>query len=286
MSPAFVDSHVHFWDPIGLPYPWLAEVPRIAQPHRPAELAAETGGAGPEQVVFVQAECERSRWLDEVVWVEGLAAAERRIGAIVAHAPMNQGATTAAALAELRRHPLVRGVRHLLQGESDPEFCLRDTFVEGVRRAGDAGLVFEICCRPVQLTAVVALVRLCPQCRFILDHAGKPDLRTGLIAAWRRAIAQLAELPNVACKLSGLVTEADAQTWTVETLRPVVDHLLATFGPSRLLFGSDWPVLKLAATYGRWLETARTLTEHLPGAGQAAIFSENARQLYRLNAYV
>jgi L-fuconolactonase len=279
MSHLLIDSHVHFWDQQALPYPWLTEVPAIAGRHTPKELREEAGAALPDQMVFV--ECGAPR-IDEVRWVEQLAASDLRIGAIVAKCPMDAGDETEAVIAELGHHRLVRGVRHLIQHEPAPDFCARPEFIAGVRRLGPAGLSFDLCCFHHQLPAVIRLVQACPDTRFILDHFGKPGIRAGLLDPWREHIRQLAALPNVDCKLSGLITEADHAAWTPDHLRPYVDHVLATFGPSRLLFGGDWPVAKLAGAYPRWLDTARQLVSHIPPEGQAAIFGGNARRVYRL----
>jgi L-fuconolactonase len=275
----YIDTHVHFWDQRVLPYPWLAEVPSIAHPHTPAELHAEAVPDFPSRMVFV--ECG-APGLDEVNWVTRLAAHEPRLAGIVAKIAVNAGAETTAAIAILKRNPLVRGVRHLIQGEMDPNFCARPEFIAGVRAVGAAGLSFDLCCRHHQLGAVVRLVTSCPDTRFILDHFGKPDIRSGQLDPWRRHITDLAALPNVDCKLSGLVTEADHAAWTSDHLRPYVDHVLATFGPHRLLFGGDWPVVKLAAPYTRWLDTARALVSHLAPPAQAAILHDNALRVYRL----
>ena len=272
------DAHVHFWDS-SLPHPWLADLPAIAGPHTPADLRAEAGASAPSRIVFV--ECG-APWLAEVRWVEWLAEADRRIGGIVAKAPINAGDETTRAIAELARHPLVRGVRHLIQDEPDPGFCLTKEFLSGVAQLPAAGFTFDICCRHAQLPAVIELVRRSPQTQFILDHAGKPDIRSRRLDPWRAHIRTLAALPNVACKLSGLVTEADPARWTTDDLRPFAAYLIEAFGPSRLLFGGDWPVAKLASDYVRWLETAEALAGDLSGAERTAIFSENAVRLYRL----
>lgn len=280
MSFTYIDTHVHFWDRQVLPYPWLDAVPAIAGPHTPEELHREAAPPGPAQIVFV--ECG-APWLDEVRWVEQLAAREPRIAAIVAKLMVNEGATTVANLAELKKHPLVRGVRHLTQHEPDPDYCARPEFIAGVRAVGAAGLSFDLCCFHHQLPAVVHLVRACPETRFILDHFGKPGIKAGLLDPWREHIRALAALPNVDCKLSGLVTEADHTAWTIDQLRPYVDHMLATFGPGRMLFGGDWPVAKLAASYPRWLDTVRQLVSHVSAPDQDAIFRRNALRVYRLD---
>jgi L-fuconolactonase len=282
MVGSFVDSHVHFWDPSVLAYRWLAAEPVIAGPHRPEELAAEAGAEGPRQVVFVQAECDRAQALEEVAWVSRLAKGEPRIAGIVAFAPVDEGGETLRALDRLREYPLVRGVRHLIQGSPDPDFCRRPAFVEGVRAAGERGLSFDLCIRHAQLPAATDLARACPETQLVLDHAGKPDIRGGRLDPWREHLRAIAALPHVACKLSGLVTEADAARWTVDDLRPYAAHVLDAFGPKRVLFGSDWPVVKLASTYARWLAAADALLDGLTPADRDAVFSDNARRTYRL----
>jgi L-fuconolactonase len=276
----FTDTHVHFWDTTLMPCPWLSGVPSIAGAHTPAELRKESAGEMPSRIVFV--ECG-SPWLDEVKWVERLAVAEPRIRGIVAKVAMNEGSKTAAAIAELVRHPLVRGVRHNFQHEADPSFCSRPEFVEGVSRLQPANLSFDICCFHFQLDSVIELVGRCPQTSFILDHAGKPGIKAGIVDPWRAQMGTLAKFPNIVCKLSGLVTEADHDRWTATDLKPYVETLLESFGPSRLLFGGDWPVAKLASSYPRWLETAHAFTAQLPATDQIAIFESNASRIYRLD---
>jgi len=275
----FIDSHMHFWDRAVLsPYVWLHEVPTIFHRHTTETIRAEAGADLPDKIVFV--ECG-ANWLDEVQWVERLAAGEPRLAAIVAGIAINEGDKTRAAIAELRRHPLVRGVRHHFE-HSPLDYCARPEFIAGVRELAAAGLSFDLCCQHPQMPAVIELVRQCPQVSFILDHGGKPGIRAGLLDPWREHLRTLAARPNVVCKFSGLVTEADHQNWTPEQLQPYVTHLLETFGPSRLLFGGDWPVAKLACGYTRWLELARRFTAHLTPAEQAAIFHDNAERVYRI----
>jgi len=281
MSAPFTDAHVHFWDPAALPYPWLAGVPAIGTRHAPDTLAAEAGPDCPARLIFVQADCAPGRGLDEVRWVESFASNRPRLAGIVAHVPVEDPAELARVLHELASHPLVRGGRRLIQDEADPEFCLRPDFVAGVRELGRRGLVFDVCCRPHQLAAVSELVRRCPETSFVLDHAGKPAIARRELDPWRARLADLAGRPNVACKLSGLATEAGPD-WTRADLRPFVEHLLGAFGPARLLFGSDWPVVKLAGTYRRWLDAARGLLSALSPDERDAIFHHNAFRAYRL----
>jgi len=282
MALEYTDSHVHFWDTSLRSYPWLAEVPAIAAAHGPGDLAAEAAGELPSRVVFVQADCERGSAMGEVSWVESLAGQVPRTAGIVAFAPMDAGSATLSALKALAARPLVKGVRHLIQGETDPGFCLSASFTEGVRECGRLGLSFDICVRHPQLASVTELVRRCPGTSFILDHAGKPDLRANLLDSWRSNIRVLSSLPNVVCKVSGLVTEAGTAARELERFVPVVGQLLKAFGPQRLLFGSDWPVVKLAVPYPLWLGMAKKLLAHLSPSEQALIFNANAARVYRL----
>jgi L-fuconolactonase len=270
---------MHFWDRDALDeYTWLHEVPTIAHRHTTENLRAEAPAHLPEKIVFVEAGATP---LKEVRWVSELAAADPRIQGIVAKIAINVGAQTTADLAALQRYPLVKGVRHHF--EHDPiDYCSRPEFIRGVQEAAQLGYSFDVCCKHPQLPAVIELVRHCPQATFILDHGGKPGIRAGQLDPWREHIRTLAAFPNVVGKLSGLATEADHAHWTEAQLQPYVLHLLDCFGPSRLLFGGDWPVAKLAIGYVRWLEIARRFLAHLSATEQAAVFRDNANRIYRL----
>ncbi|MBX3058141.1 MAG: amidohydrolase family protein [Anaerolineae bacterium] len=282
MIKRLIDSHIHFWQPDHLRYQWLASVPAINRPYEPADLARAAEGFPLVSIVFVQADCVAADGLGEVAWVSELAQAEPRIQGIVAFAPLEQGETAVNYLSQLRQYPLVKGVRRLLQDEPTA-FATKPHFVRGVQALADFDLSFDICIRHHQLEAAIALVKQCPQVRFVLDHFGKPDIKAHLMEPWATNLAQLAALPNVCCKLSGLVTEADWQHWTAADLQPYIAHALAVFGPERLLFGGDWPVCELAADYGRWVQTAVTTLNHLNEAEMGRIFYENARAFYRLS---
>lgn len=262
-----------------MPYTWLHEVPSIWDRHTPENLHREAPEQLPDKIVFV--ECG-APWLEELKWVEQLASAEPRIRGIVAKATVNAGKQTSADIAALRQHPLVRGVRHHFEQEKDPDYCARPEFIGGVSELAAAKLNFDICCKHPVLPAVIELVRRCPEVQFILDHAGKPGIRAGLLDPWRDHIRTLSKFPNLVCKFSGLVTEADHRHWTTAQLRPYVDHLLEAFGPFRLLFGGDWPVAKLASDYLRWLDTARELVAGCTADEQLMIFQRNAERVYRI----
>jgi len=191
------------------------------------------------------------------------------------------------ALARLRNEPggdLLVGIRHQAQDEPDPGWLGRDDVLAGVRAVASAGLVYDLLVLPHQLPAAIGLVRRVPEGRFVLDHAGKPPIASGATEPWTSLLRELSESPNVAVKLSGLVTEADWTTWTARDIRPYADAVLAAFGPARVLFGSDWPVCELAADYAGVVGLAGMLCAGLTPAERTAVFGGTATDWYRLVA--
>lgn len=277
----FVDTHVHFWDPRRLNYSWLGSVPTLNRSFQPADLTAASP-VQPEAIVFVEAGRDPTQNVDEVRWIEELAARDPRVRGIVAHANLERGSTVLAELSALTKHPLVRGVRRLLQDESDPGFCLRPEFVEGTRQLARFGLSLDLCIRHHQLRSVTELVRRCPEVSFVLDHLGKPGIRDRQLDPWRGDLAELARLPNVRCKISGLVTEADLAAWCLADLRPYIRHAIDAFGFERVMFGGDWPVSTLATSYERWVETLAEAVSDATEAQRDALFRVNGTACYRL----
>lgn len=284
-----VDAHVHFWDPAQLRYPWLESVPALREMHGPEEFAKQSGAGGVSAAVFVECDVDPQMAGAEVSFVEGLVARLEADGsrappilAIVAHAPLHEGAGARRSIEALAQRPLVRGVRRLLQDEADAEFCLRDPFVEGVQSLADYDLSMDLCIRHHQLPGVIGLARRVPDVRMVLDHAGKPDIRAALLDPWRARLRELSRLEHVSCKLSGLVTEADPVGWTAEDLRPFVEHVIECFGFDRVLYGGDWPVVDLAGGYARWWNAITELTAACSASEKARLFGDNARAFYRL----
>jgi L-fuconolactonase len=277
-----VDTHVHLWDPGRLPYAWLAEVPTLRRPFLPDDFRRACGPVAVGKMVFVECEGDPAHSYDEARWVADLALVDPRLRGIVARAPMEKGDAVEKELARLATLPLVKGVRRLLQSETDDAFCLRPDFVRGVRRLPQFGFSFDLCIFHRQLASVIQLVRQCPEVRFMLDHLGKPGVKAGRLDPWRAELRELATLPNVWCKLSGLATEADWTRWTPAELRPYLDHVMECFGADRVMFGGDWPVSTLATDYPRWVST---LDEALRGYSPDElhrIFVRNAEAFYRV----
>ncbi|MFO7170100.1 MAG: amidohydrolase family protein [Chloroflexota bacterium] len=278
-----VDAHVHLWDPRRFRMTWIDGNELLERPYGLAEYREHTQGLAITGMVYLQVDVEPAYGLLEARWVAELARQDPRIGAIVAYAPVEDGDVVRSYLEALTAiDPRIRGVRRLLQGESDPEYCLRPGFLRGVELLPEYDLSFDICIYHHQLPAAVELVRRCPGTRFMLDHIAKPGIRDGLLDPWRAHIREMAALPNVMCKVSGVVTEADHQRWTPEQLRPYIEHVLECFGEDRVCFGGDWPVVLMASSYRRWVETLDSLTAGLTEQAKRKLWAENARQFYRL----
>jgi L-fuconolactonase len=272
-----LDSHVHLWDPGRLRYAWLEGT----ELNRVMDASLLRAAAGPvSDFVAVQADCDHTEGMAEVEWLVEQAAHLPGLRGVVAFAPLEQGAGVGDHLSVLRDFPLVVGVRRLIQDE-EPGFALTPAFLEGVGMLADLELTFDVCIRSFQLGEVVELVRRRPNVQFVLDHLGKP--RVGVDAStWRRQITELAAMPNIACKLSGLMTEIVAGARTVDAVGPFLAHALAVFGPTRCLFGSDWPVMTAATTYSDWLEVVSNVVS--AEEDRREVLAGTAERVYRLPA--
>lgn len=271
-----IDTHLHLWDPALVP--WTRGNPLFNRVSDAAQFMAASADCHVVRAVFVQ--CDATDAAAEVAWVAEQAKSDARIAGIVAFAPVDQGAAVRARLAELAKHPLVRGIRRNLQGQP-LGFCARPEFVAGLQALAEFDLSFDLCLRRAQLPEVITLVKACPQVRFMLDHLGNPPIADRTMDSWAAPFAELATLPNVFCKLSGIVTVA-VPAWTIEDLAPYVEHALKTFTPARLAWGSDWPIVLKASDYRHWVDATRTLLALLPVEDQRRILHDNAITFYRL----
>ena len=276
-----VDTHLHIWDPKRLRYPWLAEVPFLNKPYLIDGYREACGEIEVEKMVFVQAEADFSQYREETAWVSDVAKEDPRIQGIVSWAPLEKGNEVASDLEALSANPLVKSIRRIIQFEPDPEFCLRPDFIRGVQLLHEFDLAFDICINHTHLYNTIRMVEQCPDERFILDHIGKPDIKNRLLDPWREQLKRLAEFPNVSCKVSGLVTEADHASWKPEDLQPYIEHVLDCFGFNRIMYGGDWPVAYQATEYPRWVETLESAIGGSPEQ-QRKLFRENAIDFYRI----
>lgn len=277
-----VDTHLHVWDPARLNYPWLAPIPFLNKAYLLADYDRACAPVMVEKMVFVQAETDFTQFRAETAWVTELAGQDRRLQGIVSWAPLENGDAARESLEQLAQNKLVKGIRRIIQFEPDVDFCLRPGFVKGVQALPDYGLSFDICIQPLQLANTIELVRQCPRVQFILDHIGKPDIKQQLFEPWKQQLHKLATFPNVWCKVSGLVTEADHRSWSREDLKPYIDYVISTFGFDRVMFGGDFPVVLQASPWTRWIETLEWALAGCSGDELHKVFRDNAITFYRL----
>lgn len=278
-----IDSHVHIWDTERFPIPWLEPIPTLDRPIWLDDYFAATDGLPVEGFVYLQVEVSPPYAMLEAETIANLAEHDPRIVGIVPWAPLEEGEKVRIFLERLAQiSPKIKGIRRIVQGEPDPEFCLQPGFVRGNQILPDYGFHSEICCYYTQLGPNVELVRQCPDTSFILNHIAKPNIRGGEFEPWATQMAELAAMDNVVCKISGATTEADLEHWTIEDVRPYVEHALSVFGEDRVLFGSDWPVVTQAASFRTWVETVDALTAGMTDAQKAKLWRENATRFYRL----
>ncbi|HTF49598.1 MAG TPA: amidohydrolase family protein [Pseudonocardia sp.] len=276
-----VDAHHHVWDLAVRDQPWTAGLPALRRSFALAELEPELRREGIDATVLVQTVDVP----EETPELLALAAKHPVIAGVVGWVDLT-APDVADRIAELVAGPGGRrlvGIRHGVQGEPDPRWLCRDDVRRGLAAVADAGLVYDLLVVPVQLPAAVETVRALPGLRFVLDHAGKPMIAQGERAGWAADIAALGAEDNVAVKLSGLVTEADLDNWSIDDIRPYAEDVLAAFGPERTMYGSDWPVCLLAADYPRVAGLARALIAGLSEVERDAVLGGTAARWYRLD---
>lgn len=283
-TPPLLDAHVHLWEPDRFEYEWLKAFPRLNQTHNLDDYTEATDEVNVDEFVFV--ECTESFddrvAREEVQWVQSLAERDERIRGIVAHASLEKGGASREHLDWLAQQPLVTGVRRIVQ-DDPPEYLVNSDLVEGIRLLSDYGFSFDLTVTAVQLEHAIELVDRCPEVKFVLDHLGKPAIREGRLDPWRSHLERLAEREHVVCKLSGVLTEAALEGWTAADVAPFIEHALECFGPDRLLFGGDWPVLRLAANYPTWVDLVEASIQSYSSVEQQKILRGTAKRVYDLS---
>jgi L-fuconolactonase len=298
-----VDAHHHIWDPAARRHAWLDGLPELRRPFLLADYAEAAAAEGVTASVLVQvlastAETEEFLALaartglqagpggtSDTAEGEAAGPVPPVVAGVVGWADLTRD-DICNELARLRTLPggdRLAGIRHLVQDEPDPEWLARPDVRRGLRAVGAAGLVFDVLVRPAQLPAALRVASDLDDVRFVLDHGGKPEIGAGRTEPWAGLIGELAARPNVTCKLSGLVTEAGTG-WEKESFAPYVDRLLESFGPGRLMFGSDWPVCTLAASYHEVITLAAAILDApLSKAELDGVFGANAVAAYGLS---
>jgi len=275
---SIVDSHQHFWQVGRFDYPWMnPEVEVLYRDYLPPALEPVLKRCGVEKTVLVQA----SNSLEETRWLLSLADQYPFIAGVVGWVDLTSGEVDTQ-LEEFAVHPKFKGVRHLVESEPDDAWLVQDSVLNGLQSLALRDVCFDLLVHTRHLKQVRIVAERCPGSHLVIDHMAKPPVAGGELTEWAHQIKEVAPYPNVSCKLSGLVTEANRTQWRTEDLKPFVDKALEYFGPRRMMFGSDWPVCLLAASYDRVLDAFQSLLAELSDEDRNCIFAKNATVFYRL----
>lgn len=286
-----VDTHQHLWDLQRFRLPWLESIAALQRSFLMTDYLQATQELNVVQSVYMEVDVDTDQQQDEVAYVVALCQRSDNpmTAAVVSGRPESDQFDDYAAA--LRDNACIKGIRRVLHTQA-PGYCLQPAFIKGVRRLGELGLSFDICCVPSELANAVKLVEACPDTRFILDHCGNasvpafnPEQRDPALKAqaqqWRHDISLMAQQPLVICKISGIVASAGTN-WTAEDLAPPINHCLEAFGPNRVIFGGDWPVCTTNATYQRWVNALLKIIASRSAADQRKLLHDNAVQCYGL----
>jgi L-fuconolactonase len=278
-----IDAHHHLWRYNPADYGWIDEdMQALRRDFLPADLTAAMATAAIDGTIAVQAR----QTLDETRFLLDLADATPAIRGVVGWAPI-AGEDFPACMEQFDGRAKLKGLRHVIQGEKDEHYILREDFNSGIRTLAGSGLIYEILIYERHLADTIYFVDEHPDQPFVLDHIAKPLIAGAVLQPWASRMMELGERDNVWCKLSGLVTEADwraqgKSSWTAETLKPYLDVAVEAFGPERLMAGSDWPVCLLAADYAQWFQVLRDYFAPFSEAERAAVFGNTAVDVYGL----
>lgn len=275
-----VDSHQHFWQVGRFDYPWMTpKVEVLCHDYLPTALTPVLDRNGVEKTILVQA----SNSLEETRWLLKLAEQNSFIAGVVGWVDLTADGF-ADQLDEFTAHPGFKGVRHLVESEPQDDWLVQPIVLANLRTLAGCGAAYDLLVHTRHLKYALTVADRCPELRLVVDHMAKPPIARGEIDVWSRGLREIASRPNVWCKLSGLVTEANWTSWRVEDIGPYVDLALEVFGPQRMMFGSDWPVCLLAGAYDQVLEVAHSMLADLSEEDRHRIFASNAIEFYRIEA--
>jgi len=270
-----LDAHQHFWSYDAAQYPWIPPGSPLHRDWLPADLAALQRPLGFDGAIAVQAR----QVVGESDWLLSLADHHAHVKGVVGWVDLRSDRVEAD-LARLAAHPKFVGVRHVVQEEPDDDFMLGKDFQRGISKLAAFGLTYDILIYPKQLPAAIRLAENFPAQPFVLDHIAKPPIKDGTIEPWKALLRELAKLPNVHCKVSGMLTEADHRHWQAGQFRPYLDTVFEAFGPARLMYGSDWPVCLFAGSYDQAFRLVDDYARGLTEAERASLFGDNCARFY------
>jgi L-fuconolactonase len=279
MKPVVIDSHQHFWQVGRFDYPWMSpSLGVLYRDYLPAELEPILQANGVSRTVLVQA----SNSVEESRWMLSLAEKHSFIGGVVGWVDL-MSPEVDVQLSELTAYQKFKGVRHLVESEPNDDWLVQPEVLRGLNRLSDSKLTYDLLVHTRHLKHVPTVAESCPDLALVIDHMAKPPIAANEINEWLQTMTPAAAYPNVHCKLSGLVTEANWDSWQTGDLRPYVESALELFGPQRMMFGSDHPVCLLASSYERVLHSFQEILSELSSTDRERIFANNAIDFYRLN---
>lgn len=276
-----IDTHQHLWVLDLFTYSWIDGTPSLRKSFGMGDYLQASEGLGIEKTVHLEADVDEEYMLGETRHILALAEQDNPLEGVVARGSPEK-AGFADYLDQIAGHPKLKGVRRVLHTQPD-EVGQSRLFAENIRLLDAYGLSFDLCVLARQLPIAIRLIGNCPKVSFILDHCGNPQVKDQKFDPWRRHIREISKFPNVVCKISGILVNADLEKWTPDDLRPYVEHVIECFGWDRVMFGSDWPVCTLAASLRKWVETLELLTQDAGEANHQKLFYENAARVYRLD---
>jgi L-fuconolactonase len=277
-----VDTHQHLWDLKKFRLPWVKKDSPLGRDFLTKDYLEATAGLNVVKAVYMEVDVEAAQQVAEAEYVLGLcrSPANPTCAAVVSGRPAS--ADFARYLDRFKGSAYIKGVRQVLHGDAPAGYCLGKEFLRGMRLLGERGLSFDLCMRHAELPDAAKLIDACPDTRFILDHCGNPVVQTRDRGRWEKDIAAVARRKNVVGKVSGVVAAARPGKWTADDLAPIVRHTLDVFGPDRVMFGGDWPVCTLTATFRQWVTALKEIVADRKAEEQRKLFHDNAVRFYAL----
>jgi L-fuconolactonase len=278
-----IDTHQHLWDLNRFRLPWIQKDSPLARSYVMKDYLTATRGLNVAKSVYMEVDVEPKQQQAEADYVIDICRQGKTpmVAAVISGRPAEAG--FAAYITRFKGSRYIKGLRQVLHNKGTPAgYCLQPAFVRGIRLLGELGMSFDLCMRSNELLDAVKLIEACPDTRFILDHCGNANVQARDRRQWQRDIARVARCKNVVCKVSGIVASARPGKWTADDLAPIINHTLDSFGPDRVMFGGDWPVCTLAASYRQWVEALKQIVRARTLADQRKLFHDNAARFYRL----
>jgi predicted TIM-barrel fold metal-dependent hydrolase len=281
--PPIIDTHQHLWDLHQFKLPWVEEGSILARNYTMQDYLKATAGLNVVKTIYMEVDVAPEQETAEAEHVSGICAKGKTpmVKAVISGRPALDGFKKY--IEQFKDNKYIRGIREVIHNARTPAgYCLQEKFIKGIQLLGELGLTFDICIRPQELMDAAKLIDACPDTHFILDHCGNAKVPEKNRTRWQRGMAAVAERKHVVCKVSGIVASAKPGEWTADDLAPIVNHTVEVFGKDRVMFGGDWPVCTLGATYKQWVEALKSIVHDWKEEDQRKLFHDNAVRVYGL----